>query len=167
MDNTRRIHPLFLVAGFVILILALVLLIRSCTTPTKSEQETMTAVANATQAVQDTKIAALTAVIIGQTQTAMPTPTPLPQYICIDRGNFMGMSAVLEPFEIVYDPDYTYEFCVVDEEADEEVCLERKPLEKGEYGPIIPDTDTWIVIPEVEEEGCLDNRGRWVLDASK
>ncbi len=166
MDNNRKINPLFLVGGFIIVILALFFLIRSCTTPSESEQATRTAVANETQSVMNTKVAAITAVVLGQTQTAMPTPTPLPQFICVDRGNSMGMSAVLEPFEIAYDENFTYEFCVIDEDADEEVCLERKPLEKGEFGPIIPDTDTWVVIPGVDEEVCLDNRGYWVLDMS-
>ncbi len=142
MDDKRKINPLFLVGGFIIVILALFFLIRSCTTPSESEQATRTAVANETQSVMNTK------------------------FICVDRGNSMGMSAVLEPFEIAYDENYTYEFCVIDEDADEEVCLERKPLEKGEFGPIIPDTDTWVVIPGIDEEVCLDNRGFWVLDMS-
>ncbi len=167
MNTNKRTNSLFLVAGLIILILVLFFIIRSCAQPSETEQATMTSVANSTQSVQDTKIAALTAVVAAQTQAAMPTPTPLPQYVCIDRGNFMGMSAVLEPFEIAYDPNYTYEFCIVDEDSNDEVCSEVKPLEKGEFGPIIPDTDTWVIIPDVDETVCDNNGGRWALNSSK
>jgi hypothetical protein len=167
MEEKRRLNPVILAAGLVILMVILALIIRSCVVPSEAEQATMTAVAAATQAVMDRKVAALTAVVVHKTETAMPTATPLPEFFCIDRGNFMGMSAVLEQFDQAYDEQLTYEMCTLDDSGDQERCIERIALEKGEYGPIIPETKTWIIIPGVDEATCDDNGGKWVLDASQ
>ncbi len=78
----------------------------------------------------------------------------------------MGIAAVLEPFELSYDENLTYEMCDLAEQGDENVCIKRTPLEKGEFGPIIPDVNIWIIIPGIDEEGCDSGNGRWVLDMS-
>lgn len=78
----------------------------------------------------------------------------------------MGMAAVLEQFDQGYDENITYEECTLDDSGDQERCIERIALKKGEYGPIIPETKTWIIIPGVDEAICDDNGGKWVLDAS-
>jgi hypothetical protein len=57
--------------------------------------------------------------------------------------------------------------CILDDSSDQERCIERIALEKSEYGPIIPETKTWIIIPGVDEATCDDNGGKWVLDASQ
>jgi hypothetical protein len=167
MEERRRLNPIILAAGAIILVVVLALIVRSCVVPSEVEQATMTAVAAATQAVMERKVAALTAVVVHKTETAMPTATPLPEYLCIDRGNFMGMAAVLEQFDKGYDENYTYEMCTLDDSGDVDRCVERIALEKGEYGPIIPDTKTWVIIPGVDEATCDDNGGKWVLDASQ
>jgi hypothetical protein len=166
MEEKRKLNPVILAIGLFVLVIVLALIIRSCVVPSETEQATMTAAAAATQAIMERKVAALTAVVVHQTETAMPTATPLPEYLCIDRGNFMGMAAVLEQFDKGYDENYTYEMCTLDDSGDVERCIERIALEKGEYGPIIPETKTWVIIPGVDQDVCDDNGGKWVLDAS-
>ena len=164
-DN-KRIPPYLLGIAGVFIIIVFVLILRACTRPSEAERARMTAEAIATQGFQDTRIAALTNIPISQTQTAMPTPTPPPPWVCLGRGHFMGMSAVLEPFEVNFDPAYAYEYCELDETGIEELCSKRIVMEKGEYGPIIPSEDIWIIIPGVEEAKCDDARGKWVMDVS-
>ncbi len=166
MEERRRLNPIILAAGAIIIVVLLALIVRSCVVPSEAEQATLTSVAQSTQSFLETRVAAVTAVIVSKTETAMPTATPLPEYLCIDRGNFMGMAAVLEQFDKGYDENFTYEMCTLDDSGDIERCVERIALEKGEYGPIIPETKTWVIIPGVEQETCDDNGGKWVLDAS-
>lgn len=166
MRTDRRYSPLLLIGGVVIIVIILVLLIRSCSGPNLEEQIAMTGTALATESQLQTRVAALTAVVATQTQAAAPTPTPPPQFVCIERGHFMGISAVLEPFELLYDESLTYEMCDLAEQGDDDVCIKRTPLEKGEYGPIIPDVNIWIIIPGAGEEVCDSGNGRWVLDMS-
>ena len=167
-SRTDQRNPLYLyIAGAVIILIILVLIARSCALPTEAEQASMTSTAEATQALYETKVAAITAVYATQTQAAAPTPTPLPVYICVARGHYLGLTAVLDPFEIEYDPEATYESCDLDRSGDIDHCTKRTALEKGEFGPIIPDENIWIVIPGVVDEAvCDDGDGNWVLDIS-
>lgn len=166
MNTDRRYSPVLLVGGGIVFIIILVLLVRSCSAPSLEEQIAMTGTAIATESQLQTRVAALTAVVATQTKSAEPTPTPLPQYICVERGHFMGIAAVLEPFDLAYDENQTYEMCELEKQDREEICTKRTPLEKGEFGPIIPDVNIWIVIPGAGEEVCDSGNGRWVLDMS-
>jgi hypothetical protein len=166
MRTDQRVSPLFLIGGVVVIVIILILLIRSCSAPSMEEQIAMTSTALATEAQLQTRVAALTAVVATQTQAAAPTATPPPQFICVERGHFMGIAAVLQPFDLAYDENITYEMCELERQDRDEICTRRTPLEKGEFGPIIPDVNIWIVIPGAGEEVCDSGNGRWVLDMS-
>jgi len=166
-SRAEQRNPVYLyVAGAIVIVIILIILVRSCTRPNAEEQAAMTSTAQATEALFQTKVAAITAVVATQTQAAAPTATPLPQYICVSRGHYLGLAVVLEPFDIGYEEGKTYESCDLDRSGDVDRCVTRTPLEEGEFGPIIPDENIWLVIPGVDETICDDGDGNWVLDVS-
>lgn len=167
MEINPRYKPYLMGILMLLVILVLALTIRSCVLPSKTERIVMTATAEQAAAIFETKVAALTAVVAAQTATAMPTPTPSPEFVCLARAEALGLAAVLEPFELAYDEKYDYEACVVEKTESGNFCNERIVLEKGEYGPIIPSADDWIIIPGIEEGACDDGGGRWVLAVPK
>ena len=150
---------------YAIILLSLIsgLLLAGCGKLSVAEQAEATAVAQSTLSLQETKIAALTAVVATKTAEAMPTPTPPPPYVCVGRGDEAGMTAVLDPFGVSYDEAVTYEMCELEDQGETFVCTKKTALEKGQYGPIIPDARAWIIIPKVDEAVCDDGNGRWVL----
>jgi len=155
----QPVYPIF--GSLLFLVILLVLFLSSCG-PSAEEQAKMTAKAAITEGPMRTRLAALTAVVATKTAEAMPTPTPPPPFVCIEHGSFMGMSAVLDQFDLQYDPALTYESCRLEEQGDRDVCVERKALEKGEFGPIIPDEETWVIIPGLDENQCDKGDGKWV-----
>lgn len=68
MEEKRKLNPVIIAVGAVILVIVLALVIRSCVVPSEAEQATMTSVAVATQSIMETKVAALTSVVAKQTE---------------------------------------------------------------------------------------------------
>ena len=98
--------------------------------------------------------------------TVSPTLRPEGNYICIAQSSSDGMIGVLEPFKIDYykfPNDYVFKQCELN---DQDQCLSFIDISRKLNEPDLKE-NTWIFIPDINEQDCNNGNGKWVQDISK
>ena len=121
---------------------------------------------SATETQEMTSTVSVSPPTMTDTPTVTLQPTLIENFLCVVLVQTNStMIGLLNQFDIEYNKQTTYSRCELREENNDKVCtsaveLYRNPLN----GDPILLAGTYIIIPGVNQNSCVNGRGAWVLD---